>query len=88
MILLNRLKKFGADKEYFSELQFHLREEVGFIETSFSTLEATNNMLEQGSKVFRCFLEVCKAFDTVLAWLDGSLFKLFSELGIKGRMWL
>ena len=43
-------------------------------------------MLEWGSKVFSCFLDVRKAFDTV--WIDGLLFKLFSELGIKGRMWL
>ena len=43
-------------------------------------------MLEQGSKVFSCFLDVRKAFDTV--WIDGLLFKLFSELGINGRMWL
>ena len=43
-------------------------------------------MLERGSKVFGCFLDVRKAFDTV--WIDGLLFKLFSELGIKGRMWL
>ena len=27
-----------------------------------------------------------KAFDTV--WIDGLPFKLFTELGIKGRMWL
>ena len=43
-------------------------------------------MLEWDSKVFGCFLDVRKAFDTV--WIDGLLFKLFSELGIKGRMWL
>ena len=42
-------------------------------------------MLERGSRVFGCFLDVRKAFDTV--WIDGLLFKLFSELGIKGRMW-
>ena len=28
----------------------------------------------------------CKAFDTV--WINGLLFKLLSELGINGRMWL
>ena len=36
--------------------------------------------------MFTCFLDVRKAFDTV--WIDGLLFKLFSELGINGRMWL
>ena len=42
-------------------------------------------MLERGSKVFSCFLDVRKAFDTV--WIDGFLYKLFLKLGIKGRMW-
>ena len=41
---------------------------------------------EEDSKGFGCFLDVCKDFDMV--WIDGLLFKLFSELGIKGRMWL
>ena len=43
-------------------------------------------MLERGNKLFACFLDVRKAFDTV--WIDGLLCKLFSELGIKGRMWV
>ena len=86
MILLNRLEKFAADNKYFSELQFGFREGVGCIEASFTILETINHMLERGSKVFSCFLDVRKAFDTV--WIDGLLFKLFSELGINGRMWL
>ena len=86
MILLNRLEKFVTDNEYFSELQFGFREGVSGIEASFTILKRINHMLERGSKVLSCFLDVPKAFDTV--WIDGLLFKLFSELGIKGKMWL
>ena len=78
MILLNRLEKFAIDKDYFSELQFGFREGVGCIEASFTILVTINHMLEWGSKVFSGFLDVRKAFDTV--WIDGLLFKLFSEL--------
>ena len=85
MILLNRLEKFAADNKYFSELQF------GFCtEASFTILETINHTLEQWSKVFSCFLDVCRAFDTVwidgllFKLIDGLLFKLFSELGISG----
>ena len=49
-------------------------------------LKAINHMLERGSKVFGCFLNVRKAFGTV--WIDGLLYKLFTELGIEGKMWL
>ena len=86
MIHLNRLGKFVADNEYFSEPQFGFREGVGCIEASFTIPETINHMLERRSKVFSCFLDVRKAFDTV--WIDGLLFKLFSELGINGRTWL
>ena len=37
-------------------------------------------MKQRFPKLFR------KAFDTV--WIDGLLYKLFNDLGIKGRMWL
>ena len=67
-------------------MQFGFQEGVGCTEASFTIIETINHMLERGSKVFSCFLDVRKAFDTV--WIDGLLYKLFSELGIKGRMWL
>ena len=86
MILLNRLETFANKKGYFSELQFGFSEGAGCVEASFTILETINHMLERGSKVFTCFLDVRKAFDTV--WIDGLLLKLFTELGIKWRTWL
>ena len=67
-------------------MQFGFQEGVGCIEASFIILETINHMLERGSKIFSCFLDVRKAFDTV--WIDRLLFKLFTELGINGRIWL
>ena len=86
MILLNRLEKFAKQQGFFSNLQFGFEEGVGCIEASFTILETINHVLERGSKVFGCFLDVRKAFDTV--WIDGLLYKLFTELGIEGKMWL
>ena len=86
MILLNRLEKFAKQQGFFSNLQFGFEEGVGCIEASFTILETINHMLERGSKVFGCFLDVRKAFDKV--WIDGLLYKLFTELGIEGKMWL
>ena len=84
MILFNRLDNSAAHKGFFSEMQFGFQKDVGCTEASFTILETINHMLERGSKVFSCFLDVRKAFDTV--WIDGILYKLFSELGIGGRM--
>ena len=86
MVLLNRLEKFAEQQGLFSNMQLGFKEGVGCTEASFTILESINHMIEQGSKAFGCFLDVRKAFYTV--WIDGLLFKLFSEFGIKGRMWL
>ena len=53
---------------------------------TFTILETINHMLERGSKVFGCFLDVRKAFGTV--YTHCQLYKLFFEFGIRGRMWL
>ena len=86
MILLNRLEKYAARIGFFSELQFGFQEGVGCNEASFTILETITHMLERGSIILSCFLDVRKAFDTV--WIDGLPYKLFSDLGIRGRMWL
>ena len=86
MILLNRLEQFANQKGFFSNLQFGFEEGVGCTEASFNILETINHMLERGSKVFGFFLDVRKAFDTV--WIDGLLYKLFTELEFEGKMWL
>ena len=44
-------------------------------------LESINHLLERGNKRFAFFPDVRKAFDTVL--IDGLLYKIFLELGIK-----
>ena len=85
MILLNGLDNFATHKGFFSEMQFGFQEGVGCNESPFTILETINHMLECGSKVFSCFFDVCKTFDTVL--IVRILYKLFSELGIGGRMW-
>ena len=86
MILFNCLEKFAEQQGLFSNMQFDFKEGVGCTEASFTILESINHMLERCSKVFGSFLDVRKTFDTV--WINGLLFKLFSEFGIKGRMWL
>ena len=86
MIILNRLEKFASQAGYFSEMQFEFQEGSGCIEASFTILETINHMLERGSKMFSCFLDVRKAFDTV--WIDGLMYKLFSDLGVNGKLWL
>ena len=69
-----------------SETKFGFQESSGCIEASFTILETINHMLERGSKMFSCFLDVRKAFDTV--WIDGLMCKLFSDLGVNGKLWL
>ena len=84
MVHLNRLEKFAEQQGLYSNMQFGFKEGDGCTEASFTILESINHM--RGSKAFGCFLDVRKAFDTV--WIDGLLFKLFSEVGIEGHMWL
>ena len=75
MVLLKRLENFAEQMGLFSNMQFGFKKGVGCTEASFTILESINHMLEHGNKIFICFLDVRKAFDTVR--IDGLLFKLF-----------
>ena len=46
---------------FCSEMQFGFQEGVGCTVASFTIIETINHMLERGSKVFSCFLDVRKA---------------------------
>ena len=84
VIPFRRLENFAKEKGYFSHLQFGFSAGSACSEASFLIMKAINHIKEKEVKVFACFLDVRKAFDIV--WIDGLLYKLFSELGVKGKM--
>ena len=86
MIILNKSEKLVIQVGYFLQMQFGFQEGSGCIEAYFMILKTINHMLERGSKMLICFLDVQKAFDTV--WIDGLMHKLFSDLGVNGKLWL
>ena len=69
LLILGRLEAIAQGKGHFSHLQFGFQEGVSCLEASFVISESINHMIEQGSKVFSCFLDVRKAFDII--WIDG-----------------
>ena len=85
-LLLDHLESIAQEQNYFSDLQFGFSNGVGCIEASYVISESVNQAVEQGDKVFACFLDVRKAFDTV--WHNGLLFKLYEELSTDSGLWL
>ena len=83
VILLRRLENFAKDKAYFSHLQLGFSAGSVRSEASFVIMEAINHIKEREGKVFACFLDVRKTFDTV--WIDGLFRKLFLELGVEKK---
>ena len=86
VILLRRLENFAKEKGHFPHLQFGFSVGTSCSEASFVIMEAINHIKEREGKDFACFLDVRKAFDTVS--FDGLLYKLFSELGVEGKMFV
>ncbi len=67
-----------------NDYQFAYQENKSCVQSSFVLQEIIHANVERGSKVFCCFLDSTKAFDSV--WLDGLFFKLFN-IGMKGKSW-
>lgn len=64
--------------------QFAYQQNKSCVTASFVLQEAISHYIERGSKVYCCFLDASKAFDTV--WINGLFYKLFNA-GIQGKSW-
>ena len=86
MILLNRLENFAGRTGYFSKMQSGFQKGSGCVKAPFTVPEIINHMFVKNGKIFSCFLDSCKTFDTLT--IDELLHQLFSMLNIKCKMWL
>ena len=83
-LMLNRWIPTFRQLDIPNEFQFAYQENKISVLSSFVLQEIINYNVERKSKVYCCFLDSAKAFDTV--WLDGLFFKLFN-IGMKGKSW-
>lgn len=83
-LILNRWMPYFEEKGFPNNLQFAYQKEKSCIDASMSLQESILHNIEHGSKVYCCFLDSTKAFDTV--WIDGLFFKMYN-LGIQGKTW-
>ena len=85
MILLNRLDNFAAHKGFFLKRSLTFRRVWAAPKHRSLILKQLITYLSAVARSSPAFLMFGKTFDTV--WIDGILYKLFSGLGIRGRMW-
>ena len=83
-LILDRWMPFLVEKGFPNCLQFAYQKNKSCIDASMSLQEAVLHNIELGSKVYCCFLDSTKAFDTV--WISGLFYKLYN-LGIQGKTW-
>ena len=83
-LILNRCMEMFQLLGVPNDFQFAYQENKSSVLSSFVLQEMISHNVERGSKVYCCFLDLSKAFDTV--WLDGLFFKLFN-IGMKGKSW-
>ena len=85
-LILDRWTPFLGEKGFPNCLQFAYQKNKlkSCIDASMSLQEAVSHNIELSSKVYCCFLDSTKAFDTV--WISGLFYKLYN-LGIQGKTW-
>ena len=83
-LLLNPCMPFFQDNGLPNSLKFAYQKSKNSLLASFVLQEAIFDSVENSSKVYACFLDSAKAFDTV--WIDGLFFKLYN-MGIRGKTW-
>ena len=85
-LTLSRINEWISE----NDIQFPNKQQSAYqhgrscVSTSFVLQETIAHMLERNSKVYVCFLDTARAFDSV--WQNGLLFKVF-KLGIQGLLW-
>jgi len=83
-VILMRLKPWLASKDFPPPLQQAGRGCTNCVCVSYMVQEAIEHMVDQGSKVYGCFLDIKSAYD-IINW-KGLLVKLW-RLGINGKLW-
>lgn len=74
-VLLTRIQLFNEISPPIHPLQGGYRKNLGCLMTSFALKESTHFAKENSSKLYICFLDVKKAFDTV--WHQGLYYKMY-----------
>ena len=84
-IILKRLKPWLRNNNFPPPQQQAGTDGCSSVTLSYVAQETINYYRNQGSKLYACFMDIEKAFDSV--WWSGLLFKL-SKIGIKDHLWL
>lgn len=83
-VMLQPMKHKLQELNIPNKFQFAYQKDKSCTTASFVLQEAISHYAERNSKVYCCFLDTSKAFDTV--WIDALFYKLFNA-GIRGKTW-
>ena len=83
-LLLDRMMPILEELNIPHPLQYAYQPGKSCNLATFTLQESALHNVERGSKVYACFLDSSKAFDTV--WFNGLFYKLYN-MGIRGKTW-